>query len=166
MPIVTMTPQRYAEHCERVYAAALVTEALTRAAIGRLVLSSITNVFGDVLKLAPLAEVTQDERVQAGYSANDPLLRSGELRNSLELAMRDGGFVVGTNDERMVWLEYGVASHNLPPRPAIGIGIAEITPVLQRVMWLTVQALARGDVVPLVRFLAEAEVAEDAKIRY
>jgi len=166
MPIISMSARRYAEHSRRVWLASLVTEALAREAIGRLVLASITNVFGDVSKLAPLAEATQTERARLGYSENDPLLRSGELRNSLELAMRDGGFVVGTNDERMVWLEYGYAPHNLPPRPAIGIGIQEITPVVQRVMYLTVQALARGDVQPLVRFLAAAETAAASQIRY
>jgi len=54
----------------------------------------------------------------------------------------------------------------MPPRPAIWIGIQEITPVVQRIMYLTVQALARGDVQPLVRFLAAAETAAASQVRY
>ena len=37
------------------------------------------NTFGDVNKLAPLAQATQDDRISKKFTPNDPLLRDGRL---------------------------------------------------------------------------------------
>lgn len=67
-----------------------------------------------------LADYTKDERLKLGFSENDPLLRTGDLANSLEHAVDfsrlEGG--VGSTDERMVYHEFGTV--NMPPRPVLG----------------------------------------------
>lgn len=69
-----------------------------------------------------LADSTTSDRVRKGYSADEPLLRSGELRDSIGHTVDDKAHV-GTNDPRMKWFESGTAK--MPPRPVLGTVLAE-----------------------------------------
>jgi hypothetical protein len=67
-----------------------------------------------------LAESTQEERVRLGYSANDPLLRDGTLRDSIgvdaphwEDPHKVDGYV-GSPLKVALWQEVGTS--NIPPR--------------------------------------------------
>jgi phage gpG-like protein len=65
-----------------------------------------------------LAEATKDDRVHQGYAENEPLLRSGDTRDSVERE-RDGlEGVVGSKDENLVFHEFGTAT--IPARPVLG----------------------------------------------
>lgn len=66
-----------------------------------------------------LAESTQEQRVALGFPANEPLLRTGELRDSIGHIVESGnlGFV-GTNNKVAAWQEFGTAK--IPPRPFLG----------------------------------------------
>lgn len=66
-----------------------------------------------------LAESTQDDRVSKGFSANEPLLRTGELQASIEHHVVSGheGYI-GTNDPVAKYQEYG--TDKIPPRPFLG----------------------------------------------
>lgn len=66
-----------------------------------------------------LAEATKDDRVHQGYAENEPLLRSGEQRDSIEHAWvgpLEG--VVGSTDPKMVFSEFGTPTE--PARPVLG----------------------------------------------
>ncbi|WP_051134127.1 HK97 gp10 family phage protein [Methylocystis sp. ATCC 49242] len=70
----------------------------------------------------PLAQSTQDERVRLGYAANKPLLRTGELKRSIQMAApyRDGNRVFGyvfSDSEIAVYQELGTKT--IPPRSFI-----------------------------------------------
>ena len=65
-----------------------------------------------------LAESTQADRVALGFSANDPLLRTGEMRDSISHEVGDKEAVVGSSDERAVWQELG--TRTIPPRSFLG----------------------------------------------
>ncbi len=65
-----------------------------------------------------LAQSTMDQRVSAGYSADEPLLRSGELRDSIESEVVGLAAIVGTKSEIGFWQEMGTPK--MPPRPFIG----------------------------------------------
>ncbi len=66
-----------------------------------------------------LADATKDERVALGYSENDPLLREGDLRESIEHRKTEPlEGEVGSTDERMPYSEFGTA--NEPPRSVLG----------------------------------------------
>jgi len=67
---------------------------------------------------AVLADSTQADRVRAGYTANDPLLRSGDLRESIESEVMGLAAIVGTKSEIGYWQEMGTTK--MPPRPFIG----------------------------------------------
>ncbi|WP_426607106.1 hypothetical protein [Pantoea anthophila] len=67
---------------------------------------------------APLAESTKADRVRLGYSEDEPLLRSGELRDSIESEVVGLAAIVGTKCEIGLWQEVGTT--HIPPRPFIG----------------------------------------------
>lgn len=67
---------------------------------------------------APLAGSTKAERVRQGYSEDEPLLRSGELRDSIESDIVGLAAIVGTKNAIGLWQEVGTC--HIPPRPFIG----------------------------------------------
>ena len=74
--------------------------------------------FGTYQKGWPeLADATQADRVQQGYPADAPLLRSGSLKDSYAHVVGDETANVGSNDPRAVWIETGTTK--TPPRPEI-----------------------------------------------
>ena len=71
---------------------------------------------------APLAERTVDDRVAHGYTPNDPLVRSGELRATIGYTVHDDHVEIGSPDKIMEYQEFGTpdARFPIPPRPVIG----------------------------------------------
>lgn len=65
-----------------------------------------------------LAESTKDERERLGYTPDEPLLRSGELRDSIgyEVHLLEG--IVGSTSDIMVYQELG--TEHIPPRAVLG----------------------------------------------
>lgn len=74
---------------------------------------------GDFNGWADLKESTIAERVQKGFSPNDPLLRTGELRDSIQHETMGLEAVVGSKDPLMLWQELGTEK-GIPPRPVLG----------------------------------------------
>ena len=66
-----------------------------------------------------LAPSTKADRVQKGFSENEPLLRTGKLRDSIKVSVHGPLAVVGSNEDIMVWQELG--THKIPPRPVLGL---------------------------------------------
>lgn len=65
-----------------------------------------------------LADSTKEERLAQGYTENDPLLRSGELRDSIEReVVRLDGYV-GSEKYEAVYMELG--TDKAPPRAFLG----------------------------------------------
>jgi len=67
---------------------------------------------------APLAESTKADRVRRGYAEDDPLLRTGKLRDSIESEVVGLAAIIGTKSEIGLWQEGGTS--HIPPRPFIG----------------------------------------------
>lgn len=83
---------------------------------------------GDVPAWAPLSSATQEDRVAKGFTADDPLLRTGDLRDSIEIRpVGDDDVLVGVFDPEMqtiaAAMEYGYynvrAQKAVPPRSFI-----------------------------------------------
>ena len=75
--------------------------------------------------LLDLAPSTQAERVRLGYTPNDPLVRRGDLRDSIESAAVGPVAVAGTNNPIAEYQEFGTST--IPPRPAFAMGLQETT---------------------------------------
>jgi phage gpG-like protein len=67
---------------------------------------------------AELADSTKADRMRQGFSENDPLLRTGELRDSISSEVVGLEAVVGSDSDVMVWQELGTKT--IPPRPVLG----------------------------------------------
>ncbi len=81
---------------------------------------------------APLAESTKVERVRRGYSEDEPLLRSGELRDSIQSEVMGLAAIVGTKSDIGLWQEVGTS--HIPPRPFIGPAyVRKIDPLLEAI---------------------------------
>lgn len=65
-----------------------------------------------------LADRTKDDRVEQGYSENDPLLRSGARRDSISHEAHGLEGAVGSTDPKMVFSEFGTVTE--PARPVLG----------------------------------------------
>ena len=70
-----------------------------------------------------LAASTQADRVQAGFAANEPLLRTGELRDSIEhKVVSDDEAQIGSNLDIAVYQELG--TQTIPPRSFLAAAAA------------------------------------------
>jgi hypothetical protein len=72
---------------------------------------------------AELAEATKRDRVARGFSENDPLLRSGGLRDSVSRRVEGLEAQVGSTSDVMVYQELGTPT--IPPRPVLGPAAVE-----------------------------------------
>ena len=93
--------------------AAKVIEAEAKAEIGE-----YQGAAGPFAAWAPLADATKKDRVAQGYSEDDPLLRTGGLRDSISHAVARDEAVIGSNSEIAVYQELGTAT--IPPRSFLG----------------------------------------------
>lgn len=72
---------------------------------------------------APLAEFTIQDRISQGFTPDDPLLRTGEMRESIGYTVRGRVVDVGSNDWVAYWQEFGTPT--IPARSFIGRALAE-----------------------------------------
>lgn len=76
--------------------------------------------YNDFPEWPQLADSTKKERVRLGWPPNDPLFRSGDLRESIgHETISDNIESVGSTSEIMIYQEFGTKT-GIPPRPVIG----------------------------------------------
>ncbi|MFZ0270998.1 MAG: hypothetical protein WAL34_04025 [Acidobacteriaceae bacterium] len=78
---------------------------------------------GPFVAWAELAESTKQDRERQGYPEDEPLLRKGDVRNSIERLVKDGEGFVGSNSQIAEWEELG--TKNMPPRSTMGSAAVE-----------------------------------------
>jgi phage gpG-like protein len=78
---------------------------------------------GPFIAWPELAESTKSDRAAQGFPEDEPLLRTGEMRDSIGHQVGEGEAVIGSNDDRAVWQELGTA--HIPPRSFLGGAAAE-----------------------------------------
>jgi len=64
------------------------------------------------------SKILQDQRERQGYAPNDPLLVTGDLRDSIERDVQHNVAYVGSNNNKALWHEMGTS--RIPPRPFFG----------------------------------------------
>jgi len=88
---------------------------------------------------APLAESTKADRVRKGFTEDDPLFRSGKLRDSIQSEVVGLAAIVGTKSEIGLWQEVGTA--RIPPRPFIGPAyVRRFDPLLEMIRTVLLQS--------------------------
>lgn len=92
---------------------AVAIEATAKSEIGH-----YQGEVGQFAAWAPLAESTQADRVAKGLTPDDPLLRTGKLRESISHHLDTLEAVIGSTSDVMVYQELGTAA--IPPRAVLG----------------------------------------------
>ena len=133
-----MSLSQFARHLGVAAAAGIVAEREALEESCKIVEKEAKRVIGTYdYPWPPLAQETVDTRVRLGFTPDDPLLRTGELRNSIEhnveghLALRGYRGVVGSNLDKAVYQELGTSK--IPPRSFLlgaalhkGLEVAEL----------------------------------------
>jgi phage gpG-like protein len=73
---------------------------------------------------APLADATKEDRLAKGFSADDPLDRSGDLKGSIETYVHKNHGYVGTNQKGAEALEFGTPE--MPPRSFLATPVYQV----------------------------------------
>jgi len=95
-------------------------------------LGSYQDQSGQFVAWAELAESTKQDREQQGYPENEPLLRSGELRDSIEHQVIGNVAHIGSNSDVAVYQELG--TDKMPPRSFLGGAAHEKAPEIVEMM--------------------------------
>src|ERR1700761_8189213 len=91
-----------------------------------------------------LADSTKADRVNKGFPEDEPLLRTGELRDSIESVVQGSEAMVGSMDPIALWQETGTDDGNLPPRSFLGAAAFESKPKLSALCAATLIAWISG----------------------
>jgi hypothetical protein len=91
---------------------------------------------------AELADSTKKDRVRKGFSANEPLLRTGELRDSISHTVTAHMAEIGSNNKKAVIHENG--SSRAPPRPFLQPALDVQMPHILHLIGLNAQAALSG----------------------
>lgn len=95
---------------------------------------------------APLADSTEAEKARLGYPADAPLLREGDLRDSIEHEVQGFEAVIGSKSDIAEYQEFGTSK--IPPRPFIGPAAFRNKKKIQRILGAgVVEGLVGGDVI-------------------
>jgi hypothetical protein len=73
---------------------------------------------GPFVAWADLADSTEKEKERLGYPLDAPLLRNGDLRESIGHEVGPLEAIVGSTEDVMVYQEMG--TEHIPPRPVLG----------------------------------------------
>lgn len=93
----------------------------------------------------PLAPSTIAEKQRLGFSFNqesNPLLRTGQLRDSIQLVLTPNGFVVGSADPIAEYQELGTS--RIPARPFIQPALFQSLPVIRKQLQNVVRVTLMG----------------------
>jgi len=83
-------------------------------------------------KWPELSELTQYARSKAGFPPNDPLLMTGELRDSISHVVGAMEAEIGSTSKIMVWQEMG--TDRIPPRPVLLPAAEKNMPNMARIL--------------------------------
>jgi hypothetical protein len=95
----------------------------------------------------PLSDATEAEKARKGYPVDAPLLRTGEMRDSIEHELDGLEAVIGSMDDKLLYQELGTAA--IPPRPVLGPAVLRKMDTVQRVLGTALMSgLISGDRLP------------------
>ncbi len=98
---------------------------------------------GPFIAWPELAESTKADRLQQGFTENDPLLRTGEMRDSIEHQVEGSVAEIGSNSDIAVYQELG--TEHIPPRSFLGGAMAEKVPEIREMIGGAVVAALVGE---------------------
>jgi hypothetical protein len=104
-------------------------------------------LFGNEERLIPLKDSTLREKARLNFPTPYPLIRTGELLESVRIEMEESpGLVlgaVGSDLMKMVWHERG--DGHMPARPVLAMGAIDALPVVAAIVRVGMMTLARNN---------------------
>lgn len=91
---------------------------------------------------APLAESTEAEKERSGYERGAPLLRTGQMRDTIVRSVEGGTVMVGATDAKAIYHELG--TRTIPPRPFMGPAAFQSMPRINLMLGNTLAAWVGG----------------------
>lgn len=98
---------------------------------------------GSFVAWAELADSTKQDRERQGYPDNEPLLRDGELRDSIEHTVLFQEVQIGSNRPIAEYQELG--TEHIPPRSFLGGAAFEETPDIINKLGPVLESFLTGD---------------------
>lgn len=93
-----------------------------------------------------LADSTEQDKSTHGYPVSAPLLRSGEMRDSITHTVHGLEAVIGSTDKKLAYHEFGTS--RIPPRPVMGPAAFRNKEFIQRTIGrAAVQGLVGGSAI-------------------
>ena len=90
----------------------------------------------------PLAASTVEQREALGYTPDDPLLRDGTLRDSIEHKVEGREAHIGSDLDIALWQELG--TEHIPPRSFLGSSAFELAPKIVREIGVAFSSILAG----------------------
>ena len=87
---------------------------------------------------ADLAESTKEDRVRKGYSEDEPLLRTGEIRDSIETTVSSTSLEAQCGSDSDILLYQELGTQHTPPRSTLGIAMAKKLPMIKEILGASV----------------------------
>ena len=119
-------------------ASAVIVEETAKAEIGHYQREDI----GLLTPWAELKDDTKADRLRQGFAENEPLLRSGELRDGIEHLFDFRSFVVGSQSKIMAYQEIG--TDKIPPRPVLATALYRNVETVLNAVGRTIEATISG----------------------
>lgn len=97
----------------------------------------------DLLQPATVAQKIRMEIAPGGDGGDNPLLRTGDMRDSIAAESTDAGFVVGSAADVLAYQEIGTS--RIPPRPVLAPALKHMAPFITTVLGRAVEKTLAGD---------------------
>lgn len=91
----------------------------------------------------PLAESTKRDRVAKGFPEDEPLLRTGQMRDSIKYTVSHDEVHIGSDDQKAVWHELGTS--RFVPRPFLEPALKEKTPEIINIIGKSIVGKLTGE---------------------
>lgn len=88
---------------------------------------------------AELKDATKKDRIKKGFTENDPGLRTGQMRDSIEHEVNGMNVAIGSNDDKLLWFEHGTVKQ--APRSVIGLAAHRAEHEIDAINRLTVERI-------------------------
>lgn len=124
----TFTPKGFAAYMAEGVAASAEAMRLSLDLVGKSItkeakeeIGNYQPAMGEFQAWAQLADATKKDRVRKGFSENEPLLRTGALRDSISYNVHGLNVTIGSTSDIMVYQEFGTSK--IPARPVLGTAL-------------------------------------------
>ena len=122
---------------------AVIVEVAAKEEIGHYQRENMGDERGRWEDWAELKDSTKADRLRSGYTENDPLERSGEMRDSIQHVALPKSFAVGSSSQILLWQELG--TEHIQPRSVLALSLFRNTKIILSIIGKTIEKTLAGE---------------------